>query len=433
MLRQLVSGVFMELSLRRIALSLVFAIGLGACSKPAPPPPPPQVSVIKVEPQSVPLERAFVGRLSPYLSANVTARVSGVLLKRVYTEGSQVHAGQLLFEIDPAVYQAQLDNDVALEAEDRATYINDQITAERNRKLLPVGSVSQQTVDNSDAAERSAAAKVKADEAIVKSARVQLDYTHVKSPISGIAGQQQATVGAVVGTSTSDAGGNGTLLTTVQQIDPMYANFTISSADLATLEQAKANGSVDLSQQNQIKVKVTLPNRSPYGNAGTLDFSDVTVNAATGAVNLRALVPNPQRRLLPGMYVSLVVNFGAQNNVFLVPQVAVQRDTSSAYVMVVGPDSKVARKDVEATDALGANWVVTKGLASGDQVIVNGIQMAHEKATVQVVAAPPAGAPAGAPAAAAAAPGTAPAPGQQTPGDATAAAAASSASASTTK
>ena len=388
MFRHLVSGVAMELSLRRVALSLVLVFGLGACSKPAPPPPTPQVSVLKVEPQSVPLSRAFVGRLSPYLSANVTARVSGVLLKRVYTEGSQVKAGQLLFEIDPAVYRAQLDNDVALMAEDQATYINDHVTAERNRKLLPVGSVSQQTVDNSEAAERSAEAKVKADEAVVKSARVQLDYTHVKSPISGTAGQQQATVGAVVGTSTSDTGGNGTLLTTVQQIDPMYANFTISSADLATLEQAKANGSVDISQQNQIKVQIALPNHTPYGTAGTLDFSDVTVNAATGAVNLRALVPNAQRRLLPGMYVSLMVNFGTTNNVFVVPQIAVQRDTVGAYVMVVGADNKVARKDVDANELQGSNWIVTKGLVSGDQVIVNGLQMAHEKATVQIVAAP---------------------------------------------
>jgi membrane fusion protein (multidrug efflux system) len=424
----------MELSLRRIALSLIFVLGLGACSKPAPPPPPPQVSVMKIEPQSVPLVRTFVGRLSPYLSANVTARVSGVLLKRVYTEGSQVHAGQLLFQIDPAVYQAQLDNDVALMAQDQATYINDRVTAERNRKLLPVGSVSQQTVDNSDAAERSAEAKVKADEAVVKSARVQLDYTRVTSPISGIAGQQQATVGAVVGSSTSDAGGNGTLLTTVQQIDPMYANFTISSADLATLEQAKVNGSVDLSQQNQIKVQITLPNHTPYGSAGTLDFSDITVNATTGAVNLRALVPNPQRRLLPGMYVSLMVNFGTQNNVFLVPQTVVQRDTVGAFVMVVGPDSKVARKDIEASDSQGSNWIVTKGLASGDQVIVTGLAMAHEKATVQVVAAPPAGAPAGAPGAAPGAPSAGSAAGQQTPGDATTSApAASSASPSTTK
>jgi membrane fusion protein (multidrug efflux system) len=416
----------------RTSLSYVVLIALAACSKPAPPPPPPQVAVLKVAAQSVPLERQFVGRLSAYLLANVTARVSGVLLKRLYTEGSPVRAGQILFEIDPAVYRAQLNNDLALLAEDQATYTNNHVTAERNRKLLPVGSVSQQVVDNSDAAERSAAAKVKADEAVVESARVTLAYTHVTSPISGIAGQQQATVGAVVGTSTSDTGGNGTLLTTVQQIDPMYANFTISSSDLATLQQSQTNGSVNLSQQNQIKVQIALPNHAPYGPAGTLDFSDVTVNATTGSVNLRALVPNPQRRLLPGMFVTLIVNFGQRNNVFLIPQQALLRDTVGAYVMVVGADSKVARKDVDANDSSNGNWIVTRGLSDGDQVIVTGVQVARQGAQVQTVAYVPPPASANAPASAGNVPAAAPpnAPPNAPP---TAPAAASSASASVTQ
>jgi membrane fusion protein, multidrug efflux system len=387
---------------RRASLSYLCLIVLAACSKTAPPPPPPQVTVVKAQMQSAPLERQFVGRLSPYYSANVTARVSGVLLRRNYTEGSQVHTGQLLFEIDPVFYRAQLNNDLAILAEDQATYVNDHITALRNRKLLPVGSVSQQTVDNSDAAERSAAAKVKADQATVASARISLNYTRVTAPISGIAGQQQVTAGAVVGNSTSDAGGSGTLLTTVQQIDPMYVNFTLSSSDLATLQQSQSNGSIDLQQQNHTSVQIALPNRASYGTAGTLDFSDVTVNAATGSINMRALVANPQRRLLPGMYVSLSVNFGQQNNVFLIPQPAVQRDTVGAYVFVVGADGKVARKDVEATNSLGNNWVVTHGLADGDQVIVTGVQMVREGAPAKTVAWQPPAASSGAAAAAAA-------------------------------
>jgi membrane fusion protein, multidrug efflux system len=376
---------------RYASLSVLCLMMLAACSKSTPTPPPPQVAVTKVQSQSVPLERHFVGRLSPYYSANVTARVSGVLMKRVYTEGSQVRAGQLLFEIDPAFYRAQLDNDVALLAEDRATYVNDHVTAVRNRKLLPVGSVSQQTVDNSDAAERSAAAKVKADEALVASARVSLDYTRVTAPISGIAGQQQVTAGAVVGNSTSDSGGGGTLLTTVQQIDPMYVNFTISSADLSTLQQsAQGGGAIELRQQNQTTVRIALPNGSTYGSTGTLDFSDVTVNAATGAVNLRALVANPQRRLLPGMYVTLIVDFGRQNDVFLVPQQALLRDTVGGYVMTVGADNKIARKDVEANDNLGQDWIVTKGLNNGDQIVVSGVQVAREGTAVKTVAWQPA-------------------------------------------
>ena len=389
---------------QRASLSYLCLIVLAACSKTAPPPPPPQVAVVTAHMQTVPLERQFVGRLSPYYMANVTARVSGVLLRRNYTEGSQVRAGQLLFEIDPVFYRAQLNNDLALLAEDQATYVNDHITAVRNRKLLPVGSVSQQTVDNSDAAERSAAAKVKADEAVVASARVSLDYTRVTAPIGGIAGQQQVTAGAVVGNSTSDTGGSSTLLTTVQQIDPMYVNFTISSADLATLQDNQSAGSVDLSQQNHTTVQLALPNRASYGTAGTLDFSDVTVNAATGSVNLRALVANPQRRLLPGMYVTLTVNFGQQNNVFLIPQQGVQRDTVGAYVFVVDANNKVGRKDVVATDSLGNDWIVTRGLADGDQIIVNGVQMVREGAPVKTVVWQPPAAASGAAAASAASP-----------------------------
>jgi membrane fusion protein (multidrug efflux system) len=393
-----------------VSLSCLCLIALAACSKKAPPPPPPQVATIKVQAQSVPLERRFVGRLSPYYSANVTARVSGVLLRRNYTEGAKVRAGQLLFEIDPTFYRAQLDNDLAILAEDRATYINNHITAVRNRKLLPVGSVSQQTVDNSDAAERSAAAKVKADEATVQSARIALDYTRVTAPISGIAGQQQVTAGAVVGSSTTDTGGNGTLLTTIQQIDPMYVNFTISSADLATLQQAQTGGSIDLSQQNQVSVRIALPNGAAYGSAGALDFSDVTVNASTGAVNLRALVANPRRQLLPGMFVTLTVDFGKENNVFLVPQQALLRDTTGGYVLSEGGDNKVARKEVEATNSLGNNWIVTKGLKDGDEIIVTGVQMAREGSPVKPVAWQPPQAASGAAATSSAEAAAAPAP-----------------------
>ncbi|MGA7782098.1 MAG: efflux RND transporter periplasmic adaptor subunit [Paraburkholderia sp.] len=416
---------------QRASLSYLCLIVLAACSKPAPTPPPPQVSVMTAHMQSVALERQFVGRLSAYYSANVTARVSGVLLRRNYTEGAPVRTGQVLFEIDPVFYRAQVNNDLAVLAEDQATYVNDHITAARNRKLLPVGSISQQTVDNSDAAERSAAAKVKADEAAVETAKVSLNYTRVTSPISGIAGQQQVTAGAVVGSSTSDSGGSGTLLTTVQQIDPMYVNFTISSSDLATLQQSQTRGSIDLTQQNQTTVQIGLPNRTSYGTAGTLDFSDITVNAATGSINMRALVANPQRHLLPGMFVTLTVNFGQQNNVYLVPQQALQRDTVGGYVMVVNADGKVGRKDVEANNSLGNNWVVTRGLTDGDQIIVTGVQMVKEGAPAKTVAwQPPASSAAAADSAASGAPAAAAPPAASASGPAAApASTASSASA----
>jgi membrane fusion protein, multidrug efflux system len=200
----------------------------------------------------------------------------------------------------------------------------------------------------------------------------------VTSPISGIAGQQLVTAGALVGSGTSDTGASGTLLTTVQQVDPVYVNFTISAADLITLRQAQGNGAVDLAQQNSTTVQVDLPNGTPYDRTGTLDFSDPAVNATTGTVNLRALVANPQHLLLPGMYVTLTARFGQQNNVFLVPQQALLRDTEGPYLLVVEKDSKVARKDIDTNASLGTDWIVTKGLADGDQVIVTGALIAHE-------------------------------------------------------
>jgi membrane fusion protein, multidrug efflux system len=355
-------------------LGLLALIGCGRRGPPAPAPPP-QVGTVTAEQKTVPLTRDLVGRLSAYFSANVVARVSGVLLKRVYKEGDEVKQGQLLFEIDPAYYQAVLNSSLATLAQDQATYINDRVTAERDHKLLPIGSVSQQTVDDADAAERSAAAKVQADQAAVAAARINLAYTRVTSPIGGIAGQQQVTQGALVGNATSDTGSGGTLLTTVEQIDPLYVNFTISAADLVTLRQAQ---NVELAQQNDTPVHVTLPNGSQYDQAGTLDFSDVAVNPTTGAVSLRAIVPNPKHQLLPGMYVTLKVTLGQQRNVFLIPQEAVQRDTVGAYALVVGPQGKVLRKNVTASDSYGNDWIVSSGLEPGDQVIVSGVQVARE-------------------------------------------------------
>ena len=368
-----------SLSLRSSLLSIGF-IALVGCGKgdPPPPPPPPKVGVMEVQPRSVPLTRNFVGRLSAYYSANVTARVSGVLVKRLFAEGTEVKAGQVLFEVDPTYYQTVLNNDLATLAEDQATYLNNRATAERDRKLLPVGAVSQQTVDDANAAERSAAAKVKADQAAVQGARVNLGYTKVTSPITGIAGQQQVTAGAVVGNGTTDAGAGGTLLTTVEQVDPLYVNFTISAADLITLRQAQDKGNIALASQNKTSVRILLPNGSAYDEPGTLDFSDVAVNAATGAVSLRARVPNPKHELFPGMYVSLNVDIGQQNDVFLVPQQAIQRDTVGAYAMVMKPDGRVGRKDVESNDSYEGDWIVTGGLAAGDQVVVSGVQNVHE-------------------------------------------------------
>jgi membrane fusion protein, multidrug efflux system len=347
-------------------------LALAACSKgkeQGPPQmPPPEVGVIKVQPQSSPLTRDLVGRLSPYRSADVRARVPGVLLKRTYDEGTNVRKGQLLFQIDPAPLKAALAASSAALGQAQATYTNDRITARRVRELAPKGYVSKSDLDNALAAERSSAAAVQAARANEQTARINLGYANVTSPIDGRAGQQQVTEGALVGN------GEATLLTTVDQIDSLYVNFTMSVAALEQMRSAQNSGNVTLADTNKASVQVTLPDGSAYGEPGVLDFSDTTVNPATGSVNLRATIPNPKHSLLPGMYVTLKANLGQQHKVFLIPQQAVQRDTVGAYVMTVDSDGKVKRKDVTTSDMSAGNWVVTDGLQAGDQVVVSGIQ-----------------------------------------------------------
>jgi len=356
---------------------------LAGCSK-APPPQPTQAQVYTqaVKAQHVVLREQFSGRVSSFQSANVVARVSGALLERTYREGDPVRRGQLLFRIDPSFYRAQLDNDLGTLAQDRAVLANATITAQRNRKLVALGTISQQVVDNADAAERSAAAKVQADEAQVETARVNLGYTNVVAPIDGTAGQQQVTVGAIVGSGTSDSGAGGTLLTTIERIDPVYVNFTISAAELLALRKAQTDGQVQLAGKGKARVTLDLPDGSVYPHEGVLDFSGVLVSAATGAVNLRATVPNPGHLLLPGMYVTLDVDFGSRKAAWLVPQQALLRDASGPYLLAVGDGGKVVRRNVVARDSLGTDWIVTSGLADGEQIIVSGLQKASEGSIV---------------------------------------------------
>lgn len=337
-------------------------------------PPPPKVGVVTVAPTDEPFTKDLVGRLSPYRSADVRARVAGVLLKRVYDEGSDVKKGQLLFQIDPAPLKAALDASLANLAQARATYTNARIAADRVRELAPKGYVSRSDLDNALAAERTAAASVQQAEANVQTARINLGYASVRSPIDGRAGKQQVTEGALVGQ------GEATLLTTVDQIDPLYVNFSLSTAELDRMRRGQAAGNVTLAAADKASVEVALPDGSPYDHPGTVDFSDTTVNPTTGSVDLRATVPNPGHVLLPGMYVTLKARLGEQHNVFLVPQPALQRDTVGAYVMVLGKDGKVARKDVTADQATGGNWMVTDGLATNDKVIVSGLQKVRDGA-----------------------------------------------------
>lgn len=370
---------------------LMVALALAACSKspaPAGAPnaaaggqqqmPPAEVGVISAKIESIPLTRDLVGRLSATRTADVRARVAGVLLKRVYTEGSDVKEGQLLFQIDPKPLQAALNAQLANLAAAQATAQNNHVAAERARSIANKGLMSKTDMDNAEAAERTSAAAVKQAQANVDAARINLGYANVTAPISGRAGQQQVTEGALVGQSEA------TLLTTISQIDPIYANFSQAVGELEQMRRAQASGAVSLSAPNQAKVELVLPDGSTYGTAGTLDFSDTMVDPATGAISLRGIVPNPDHSLLPGMYVTVRVVFGELNKAMRIPQAAVLRDVKGPYVYVI-KDGKAQQKRITADTQQGDSWIVTAGLDDGDAVVVSGVQKVKPDAPAKAV------------------------------------------------
>ena len=368
-----------RLSLASLSLACIVALAAG-CSKdganggpggPGGAMPPPEVGVVTLQPAAVPLVKELVGRLSAYRSADVRARVPGVLQRRVYEEGSDVAKGQVLFIIDPAPLQAALGQAEAAQAQAQANYANAKAAADRARTLAPQKFISQADLDNALAAERSAAAALQAGKAAVATARINLGYATVRAPISGRAGKQQVTEGALVGQ------GDATLLTTVDQIDQMYVDFSLGVDELAQVRAASDGGTR--------QVQVLLPDGSVYRQPGTLDFSADVVDPATGAVALRARVPNPEHTLLPGTFVTVRATLGEQRAAFRVPQTAVQRDVQGPYVMVVGADGKVARKNVTTERQDQADWIVSKGLAPGDKVVVSGLQRVQPGAPAKAV------------------------------------------------
>ncbi|HUN71650.1 MAG TPA: efflux RND transporter periplasmic adaptor subunit [Steroidobacteraceae bacterium] len=377
---------FSRFAKRRAGSALLAAVAasLAACGSSGPggsqaASAPPPVTVVALEPQQVPLTSDFTGRLSAYREANVLARVSGVLLKRFYKEGTEVKAGQALFQIDPAPYKAALDAALAALAQARANAVNGHTTAQRDRDLISSHLVSEQQLDTDEATERSTAAAVKQADANVESARINLGYTNVTSPIEGIAGEQQVTEGALVGQGTP------TLLTTVDQLNPIYVNFDEPATQIEQLTSEQQSGHVTAATGSEAKVQLTLPDGTPYGVPGVLDFHAATVDPSTGTAALRGILPNPDHALLPGMYVNLRLTVGYAQHAFLVPQAALQRDAQGAYVFTVGTDDTVAQKRITTEGTTGVDWIVTSGLTAGDRVIVAGIQSAHPGAKVAAV------------------------------------------------
>lgn len=368
----------------RIAL-LSLPLALGACSRAgeAPPAPPtPQVTVVTVHAQSVPLTIELPGRTSANLVAQVRARVDGIVLRQEFKEGTAVKAGQRLYQIDPAPYNASLNSAQAALQKAQANLVSMTAQVERYKMLVGGNAVSKQDFDNAVASQGQAAADVASGKAAVETARINLGYTTVASPITGRAGISQVTPGAYVQASQA------TLMTTVQQIDPINVDLTQSSVEGLRLRRDYASGKLKLNGPGQAKVTLLVEDGTQYSRPGSLQFTDITVDQTTGSVTVRALFPNPDSVLLPGMFVRAKVEEGVRENAFLVPQVGVTHDAQGkATARVVGPDNKVALRTLELAGTQGDQWIVEGGLENGDRVIVAGVQRAQPGATVQAVEA----------------------------------------------
>ncbi len=368
--------------------------------------PPPPVGVVTVAPASVPIEIELSGRLEPIRTAQVRARVTGVVQKRLFAEGAVVQAGQSLYRIDPAPYQAALESAQAAQAKADATLAQAQSTLERNRPLAASKMISALAWDGTQSAHRAAQADLAAAKAAVQHARLNVEYASVLAPISGRIGRSLVTEGALV--SQQEA----TQLATIQQVDTLVANFTQSASEAMRIQRAIASGT--LKGSNSAQVKVLLDDGSVYALPGRLMFADIAVDAGTGQVTLRAEVPNPKGELLPGLFIKVRLQVARSERAMLLPQQAVTRGTAEDTVLVVAADGQVSKRPVqlggtlgEASNPAGPQWIVTSGLKAGEQVVVDGFQKIRPKAPVSPVPWQAASAPAGsasAPAASASAP-----------------------------
>ena len=350
--------------------SKIFFLGsvvllLSACDKASAPkaPPPPSVNVIIAHAESVPVTRDTVGLLASSRVAQVRARVAGIVLKQLYKEGSDVEQGQVLFQIDPSSLNAALHASEAALAKAQADAKNAALIAKRAKGLAAKGLLASQSLDTALANQRTSAAEVKQAQANVEKSQLDLKFATVTAPIAGYADRALVTEGALVGENEA------TQLTTVEQIDPMYVNFSQSVDELQQLQQGTSKAPASEQQ-----VDIILPDGTAYPQPGKLDFSSLVVDSKTGTVSLRAVVPNPNRKLLPGMFVKLRVTQRYVDNAFLLPQAAVLRDSNGAYVLLVATDGKVKQGRVKTEGMTLTDWIVTGDLAEGDQVIVSGLQ-----------------------------------------------------------
>jgi membrane fusion protein (multidrug efflux system) len=380
---------------------------LSACGKkdtaPAAPPPP-KVAVVTVAPASITLTSELPGRTEASRIAEVRARTAGIVLKRVFKEGGDVKAGEVLFRIDPASFQASYDSAQAAVGRAEANLAQADLRVKRYTPLLAAQAVSQQEYDDAITSQKQARADLATAKASRTNAGLTLGYATVTAPISGRIGRALVTEGALVGQ------GEATPMATVQQLDPIYVTITQSSTELLKLRRALAEGKLKTAGKDEARVSLVTEDGQTYPQTGKLLFADVSVDQTTGSVSMRAEFPNPNRILLPGMYVRTRLDQGVNEAAITVPQQAVVRGTDGATVLLVGADNKVTAQPVKADAAQNGSWVISSGLKGGERVIVEGFQKAKPGATVtpeawkgpvgQAAAASAPAAPAPAPAAA---------------------------------
>ncbi|MDB6003135.1 MAG: efflux transporter periplasmic adaptor subunit [Prosthecobacter sp.] len=371
------------------ALALLL-VSCGPKPAPAPPvapgpPPPMEVGVLTIKTTPVTLTQDLPGRISAFRVAEVRARVSGIVLKRLFKEGSDVKEGQVLYEIDPSQYEASHDSALGTLAKAEAGLNSAQLKLDRMKSLIESHAVSKQDYDEASGSQRVNLAEVLLGKAAVKTAKINLDYTKVVAPITGRIGLSQVTEGAYVRTDQA------TLLTIVQQLDRVYVDVNQPSSDLLRLKNAIASGRLKADSSGQPRVKLVHENGDIYSEEGSLEVSDVTVNTLTNSVTVRAVFPNPRGDLLPGMFVRARLEEGTTPDAILVPQMAVNRNSKGEpTAMVVGAESKVELRILETPRAVGNQWLVTSGLKAGDQLIINNLQKIRPGAPVKIAADAPA-------------------------------------------
>ena len=373
---------------------LIAAMFLAGCDRKASAPPAaPQaaeVGVVTLKAQPLTLTTELPGRTTAFLTADIRPQVNGLILKRIFVEGADVKAGDQLYQIDPATYQAAYDSAVATLAYDQAALVTARAKSARYKPLAVAQAVSRQDFDDAVATAGEAVATIGIAQAAIEQARINLIYTKVKASIGGRIGRSAVTPGALV------TAGQTTVLATVTQLDPIYVDVIQPATTLLRLRQELASGKIQKTGPNQAKIDLVLENGSKYPASGTLQFSEVTVDQATGTVVVRAIFPNPDHLLLPGLFVRAELQEGTDDNALLVPQVGVSHNThGDPTVLLVSKDSKAALKIIQTSRAIGDRWVVTGGLAPGDRVIVDGLQKVRPGAEVHAteVEADPAPAP----------------------------------------